>query len=234
MHIPDGFIDAPVSLAAAVTSAGVLAVAVRKGRDELDDRLIPMAGLTAAFVFAMQMVNFPVAAGTSGHLLGGLLAAALVGPWLGAISIAVVLFVQALLFADGGLSALGLNVLNMAVVGVLGGYAVLRVLLRLLPRVRGRVPLTALVGVAAWASVMLAAGAFVIEYALGATSDVATSTVATAVLGVHALVGVGEGVITAVVVGTVLAVRPDLVYIGGLLRGPQQLEIRQPTPVVVR
>ena len=112
--------------------------------------------------------------------------------------------------------------------------AVLRVLLRLLPRVRGRVPLTALVGVAAWASVMLAAGAFVIEYALGATSDVATSTVATAVLGVHALVGVGEGVITAVVVGTVLAVRPDLVYIGGLLRGSQQLEIRQPTPVVVR
>ena len=123
MHVPDGFIDAPVSIAAGVVAAGGIAVCLRGARRELDDRTAPMAGLVAAFVFAVQMLNFPVAAGTSGHLLGGALAAILVGPYTGALCVAVVLLVQGLLFADGGLTAIGVNVLTMSLVTVVVGWA---------------------------------------------------------------------------------------------------------------
>lgn len=210
MHIPDGFIDAPVALAAGAASVAGIAVSVRKAADELDDRRAPMAGLVAAFIFAVQMLNFPVAAGTSGHLLGGVLAAVLVGPWTGAICISLVLVVQALLFADGGLSALGLNILNMAFVAGVGGYAVFRGIRRFLPSNRPSVVLAA--GIAAGISVVLASLAFVLEYALGGAGDAPISTVLTAMAGVHTLIGIGEGVITALAVGAVLAVRPDLVY----------------------
>ena len=169
-----------------------------------------MAGLVAAFIFAVQMLNFPVAAGTSGHLLGGVLAAVLVGPWTGAICISLVLVVQALLFADGGLSALGLNILNMAFVAGVGGYAVFLGIRRFLPSNRPSVVLAA--GIAAGISVVLASLAFVLEYALGGAGDAPISTVLTAMAGVHTLIGIGEGVITALAVGAVLAVRPDLVY----------------------
>ena len=209
MHIPDGFIDAGTSLGAGAVAAGGLAVCVSRTRDALADRQVPLAGLVASFVFAVQMVNFPVAAGTSGHLLGGVLAAVLVGPWTGAVCIAVVLAVQAL-FADGGLTALGLNVTNMALVGALGGYALFLVARAVLPRTPGAVPLAA--GVAAGLSTVLAATAFAAEYALGGTGDASTGTVLAAMVGVHTLVGVGEGVITAMTVGAVLAVRPDLVH----------------------
>src|SRR3982751_2368753 len=113
MHVPDGFLDAPTSIGTGVVAAAAIGVALRGARRELDDRTAPLAGLVAAFVFATQMVNFPVGAGTSGHLLGGALAAALVGPWTGVLVITVVLFVQALLFADGGLTALGTNITLM-------------------------------------------------------------------------------------------------------------------------
>src|SRR4051794_26160051 len=136
MHIPDGFMDGGTSLAGGAIASGGVAVCLRRTADVLDERQVPMVGLTAAFVFAVQMVNFPVAAGTSGHLLGGVLAAALVGPWAGALAITVVLVVQAFLFADGGLSALGLNVINMALIGALGGYAVLAAVRAVLPRTR--------------------------------------------------------------------------------------------------
>jgi len=210
VHIPDGFINAPVSIAAGAASLTGIAVAVRKAADELEERAAPLAGLVAAYVFALQMLNFPVAAGTSGHLLGGVLAAVLVGPWTGAICIALVLLIQALVFADGGLSALGLNVLNMAFVGGLGGYVIFLALRRLLPRTKPMVVLAS--GIAAGLSVVLASIAFWIEYSVGGTTAVDLATVFAAMVGVHGLIGIGEGIITALTVGTVMAVRPDLVY----------------------
>src|SRR3954451_21862267 len=124
MHIPDGFIDAGTSVGGGVVAAGGIGVSLRRAGQVLDEKRIPMVGLTAAFIFAVQMLNFPVASGTSGHLLGGVLAAVLVGPWAGALCVTVVLVVQAMLFADGGLSALGLNVINMAMIGAFAGYGI--------------------------------------------------------------------------------------------------------------
>jgi cobalamin biosynthesis protein CbiM len=210
VHIPDGFFDAETSIGAGVVAAAGVGICVRRAGRVLDDRQVPLAGLVSAFVFAGQMLNFPVAAGTSGHLLGGVLAAVLVGPATGAVCVAVVLLVQALLFADGGLSALGLNVVNMALVGVLGGALLFRGLRAVLPRRAASVPVAA--GVAAGCSVVLAAIAFSVEYAIGGTGGASVAAVAGAMVGVHVLVGVGEGVITAMTVSAVLATRPDLVW----------------------
>ena len=210
MHIPDGFIDTPVALAAGAIAVAGVAVAVKKVPDELDERRAPLAGLVAAFIFAVQMLNFPVAGGTSGHLLGGLLAAVLVGPWTGALCVSLVLLVQALVFADGGLSALGLNIINMAFVGAIGGYWVFRAIRRFLPATRPMVVLAS--GLAGFLAVVMASVAFWIEYALGGTTDVPLRTVFAATVGVHALIGIGEGLITAITVGAVMGVRPDLVY----------------------
>jgi cobalt/nickel transport system permease protein len=156
------------------------------------------------------MLNFPVASGTSGHLLGGALAAVLVGPAVGAVCVSVVLGVQALLFADGGLSALGLNILNMALVTAFGGYAVFVLARRVMSRTPSSVVVAA--GVAAAVSVVLSALAFTLEYAVGGTGTASVPTVAGAMVGVHVLIGIGEGVITALVVGAVLTTRPDLVW----------------------
>jgi len=210
MHIPDGFINAGTSVAAGVASAGGVGIALRRAAAGLEDRQAPLAGLVAAFVFAAQMLNFPVAAGTSGHLLGGVLATVLVGPWAGAICITLVLLVQGVFFADGGLSALGLNVLNMAIVGGLGGYAVFAGLRRVLPK--GRWAVVASSAVAALVSVVLAAAAFSVEYAIGGVGDVPAGTVFAAMVGVHVLIGIGEAALTALTVSAVLAVRADLVY----------------------
>jgi cobalt/nickel transport system permease protein len=222
MHLPDGFIDARTSIGAGVVAAAGIGWSLRKAGEQLDERRVPLAGLVAAFVFAAQMLNFPVASGTSGHLLGGVLAAVLVGPYLGAVCVAVVLAVQGLLFADGGLTALGLNVVNMSLVGAFVGYGAFLGLRRLLPARPASVPTAA--GLAAGAAVVLAAGAFVLEYALGGTGGASTGTVAAAMLGVHALIGIGEGVITAMVVSAVLATRPDLVWGARDLVGSAALE----------
>ena len=226
MHIPDGFIDAGTSLGAGVVTAGGLTACVRRSAQALEERQAPLAGLTAAFVFAVQMVNFPVAAGTSGHLLGGVLAAVLVGPWAGALCIAVVLLVQALLFADGGLTALGLNVLNMGLVGGLGGYVLFAGLRRVLPKGQSGVVVAA--GIAAGLSVVLAAVAFTVEYAIGGTGSASLTAVVGAMVGVHALIGIGEGLITAMAVGAVLAARPDLVH--GAQHLLPSLELRTGAP----
>jgi len=210
MHIPDGFIDAPVSVVAGVAAIGLTAVAVKKAANELDERRAPLAGLVAAFVFAVQMLNFPVAAGTSGHLLGGVLATVLVGPWLGAICVALVLLVQALFFADGGLSALGLNVVNMALIGGLGGYVAFLALRGVLAKTKSGVVLAS--AIAAGISVVLASIGFWAEYALGGAGEVSLRAVFAAMVGVHALIGIGEGIITGLTVGAVMAVRPDLVH----------------------
>jgi cobalt/nickel transport system permease protein len=218
MHAPDGFLTAPVAIATGLVSAGAIAASIRASRPELDDDRIPLAGVTAAFVFAAQMVNFPVAAGTTGHLIGGALAAVLLGPSLGLLVVAVVVIVQALAFADGGLTALGYNVLNMAVVTSLGGWAVFRGLRRLVPSTATGVTLAA--AVAAFASVVLSAMAFSIQWLFGASAAVPFDRVFIAMVGVHSVIGVGEALITAGVVAAVLAVRPDLVRgADGLARG---------------
>jgi cobalamin biosynthesis protein CbiM len=214
MHIPDGFIDAPISLAAGAVAVAGVAVCARQSAAIMTERQAPLAGLVAAFVFAVQMLNFPVAAGTSGHLIGGVLAAVLVGPWTGVLCITVVLVVQALLFADGGLSALGLNVLNMALITVGVGYATF-VLVRRAATAIGSGEMPAVVGataIAALVSVPIAALAFAIEYTLGGTGGASPVTVATAMGGVHVLIGLGEAVISASTVAAVMSVRPDLVY----------------------
>ncbi|MFI8291815.1 cobalt ABC transporter permease [Streptomyces sp. ms191] len=223
MHVPDGFINAPVSVAAGVVAAGAVAVSLRGARRELDERTAPLAGLVAAFIFAVQMLNFPVAAGTSGHLLGGALAAILVGPYTGVLCIAVVLLMQGILFADGGLTALGVNITVMGVVTVVVAYALFRGLVLVLPRTRRSVTVASFV--AALVSVPAAAGAFTLVYAIGGTTDVPIPQVLTAMIGVHTLIGIGEAVITMLTVGAVIAVRPDLVHGARGLTAPLKLRV---------
>jgi cobalt/nickel transport system permease protein len=210
MHIPDGFINGGTSAAGGAVAVGVVVVSVKQAAKTVDDRQIPMVGLAAAFIFAVQMLNFPVASGTSGHLLGGVLAAVLVGPWAGALCVTVVLIVQALLFADGGLSALGLNVINMALVGAFVGYGIFLAIRKLLPDKRSSVVGSA--GIAAALAPVLASVVFTLEYAIGGNGAASVDKVAAAMIGVHVLIGIGEGIITAMTVSAVMVNRPDLVY----------------------
>jgi len=211
VHIPDGFIGPGASAIAGIGAAGGFAVAVRQAKTYLTDRLVPLAALSAAFVFAAQMVNFPVLPGMSGHLIGGVLAAVLVGPSAGYLVMAIVLGVQALVFADGGLSALGLNIINLGAVAAVGGYWLYRLMLRMSTGSPRAVILVS--GIAAAISVPLAAAAFAVEFAIaGTTTSVSLSSVLWALVGTHVLIGIGEGVITAFVIAAVIRSRPDLVY----------------------
>jgi cobalt/nickel transport system permease protein len=209
MHVPDGFIDIPASIATGAIAVAGVGICLRGARRELDDRTAPLAGLVASFIFAVQMLNFPVATGTSGHLLGGALAAVLVGPYTGALCVAVVLLVQALFFADGGLTALGTNITDMSLVTVIVGYAVVRLLIAVLPKTRPALLVATFVG--ALLSVVAAAATFTVIYAVGGTTDIPLGTVAGAMIGVHVLIGIGEALITTATVASILAVRPDLV-----------------------
>lgn len=224
MHVPDGFLDAPTSVATGAVAAVAVGVALRGARRELDDRTAPLAGLVAAFVFATQMLTFPVAAGTSGHLLGGALAAVLVGPFTGLLCMSVVLLVQSLLFADGGITALGTNIDLMGLVTVTVGWLTFRAVQALLPK---RVSMVApAAGVAALLSVPTAALAFVGLYAVGGTAPVPLDTLATAMVGVHLLIGLGEAAITFLAVGSIVAVRPDLVHGARGVLARRELEVR--------
>lgn len=210
MHIPDGFINFPISLVfIALSTLGVVAC-LKGAREQLDDKTAPLAGLVTVFIFAVQMINFPVAAGTSGHLLGGVLAAVLVGPYAATLSITIVLLLQALLFADGGLTAIGLNLFNLSLIGVWGGYAIFLLARRFLPKTKKSIPIASFM--AALIQVPLAAIGFVFQYAIGAESTIPVATVATAMISTHLLIGVGEGLITAFTVSAVLASRSDLVF----------------------
>src|SRR6478735_10311919 len=204
MHVPDGFLDAPTSAATGAVAAVCVGTALIKARRELDDRTAPMAGLVAAFVFAVQMLNFPVASGTSGHLIGGALAAVLVGPWTAVLCLSVVFMVQCLLFADGGITALGTNITLMGLTTVAVGYLVFKVLQAVMPKRLSLVPLQA--GIGAFVSVPVAAVVFVVLYSIGGTADIPLDSLATAMVGVHVLIGIGEGVITFLAVGAILAV----------------------------
>ena len=222
MHIPDGFIDLPTSAVAGLLAVSGTAFALKKAKNELDDRTAPMAGLTAVFIFAVQMLNFPVAAGTSGHLLGGALATVLVGPYAASLALTVVLGIQALLFADGGLSALGLNIFNMSILGVGTSYLVFNIARKFLPKVRGSIPLAA--GIAAFISVPVAATGFAIQYAIGGIGTAPASTVFAAMFSTHVLIGIGEAVITVLTVSAIMATRSDLVY--GWRASQVTLEVR--------
>ena len=226
MHVPDGFLDAPTSVGTGVVAAVAVGVALRGARRELDDRTAPLAGLVAAFVFAVQMLNFPVGAGTSGHLMGGALAAVLVGPYTGLLCTSTVLIVQALLFADGGITALGTNIDLMALCTVATGWLVFKSLQAVLPKRLSVVAPSA--GVAAFVSVPVAALLFVGLYAVGGTADLSLSTLTTAMVGVHLLIGIGEGVITGLAVGSILAVRPDLVHGARPVLETRELVVRTP------
>ena len=209
MHVPDGFLDAQTSIGTGVLAAGVVAVSLRKARGELDDRTAPLAGLVAVFIFAGQMLNFPVGAGTSGHLLGGALAAVLVGPWVATLCLTVVLIVQALLFADGGLTALGTNVTLMGIVGVWVAWGIFRLGRLLLPKRLSSVPLAAALG--GFVSVPAAALAFVGLYAVGGAAPIPLGSLAATMGAWHVVIGLGEALITALVVGSLVSTRPDLV-----------------------
>ena len=212
MHIPDGFVNTGTSVATWLASAGSLGYAVRRVNRELGERQVPLMGVTAAFIFAAQMMNFTVVGGTSGHLLGGALAAILLGPWAGMVILTSVLAVQALLFQDGGLVALGVNVFNMAVVGVLVGWLVYTALRRLL----GDRPWAMLVAgfAASWLSVVVASLVAAVELALSGTSPLGVVLPAMGL--VHMLIGVGEGLITVAVLAFLRLTRPDLLSLRSL------------------
>jgi cobalt/nickel transport system permease protein len=207
LHTPDGFLSAGVAAACGLAAIAAVAYGLRVANVELDEARVPLLGVLAAFIFAAQMLNFPIAGGTSGHFLGATLAAVLLGPWLACLVMAVVLVVQAFAFADGGISALGANVLNMGVLGALLAGFVVVAAMKVLPHTRAA--FLSLVGIVSWLAVMAGAAATSIELAVSGTVPLGTSL--PAMLGVHSLIGIGEAVITAVAVGAVLASRPDLV-----------------------
>ena len=205
MHIPDGFIDGKTAATTALLSAAGVGLALRHARRNLSPRRVPLLGLAAAFLFAAQMVNFPVAAGTSGHLLGGVLVAALLGPSAAIVVLTTVLIVQCFLFADGGVLALGANVFNMAIVGAAGGWAIYRLVCHCLPGTRGQVTAVAFAG---WCSTVLAAVTCAGQLAWSGTVSWPTGLTAMAI--VHMLVGLGEGLISALAFLAIQRTRPDL------------------------
>ena len=212
MHIPDGLLDTPICLATGSVSLVAVGYSIHRLKDSLADRTVPLTGMVAALVFAGQMVNFPVAAGTSGHLVGGVLAARLLGPWAGCLALTLVLFVQKFLFNDGGLLALGPNILHMAVIGSLGGYAIQTTISRLGgDTIRARV-----IGVvvASWLTVMLAAVLCSIEFAISHfdTPDFQPGRFLAMMMLFHAFIGVGESLISGGIVRFVSIRRPDLLH----------------------
>jgi cobalt/nickel transport system permease protein len=204
VHIPDGFLSGQAALVGTLAGAAGIAYAVRRATAEGRERDLPVAGLAAAFFLVADTPFFALGVGTDGHLLGGTLAVALLGPWLGATTMAVVTLLQALVLGDGGITTLGLNVFNLALVPALVGYPLIAGLRRL-------APLPVACGVAALVTVVVAACAFVGEYALGSARTVDTGALAGTVLGTYVLVGLIEGFVTAAIVKALLSVRPGLV-----------------------
>ena len=211
MHVPDGFINAQVSAATGVISVGTLWAYIRNAKNLVADRLIALTGMMSALIFVLQMINFPIAAGTSGHLLGGALAVIVLGPSLGVICISIVVVIQSLLFADGGLSALGVNVLNMAIITSLTGWLIITSWKKLFGD--SRFSLISGSVIAGLLSVVFSSIAFVLEYAIGGTVSVPLGSVFIAMISTHLFIGLGEGIITAIIISLLLRVRSDLVYV---------------------
>ncbi len=209
MHIPDGFLDAKTSVATYIASAGTVGYALYKAKEELDEKKIPVLGITAAFIFAAQMLNFPVAGGTSGHFLGAILAMTLLGPYSGFLVMSVVLLVQCLFFADGGLTALGANIFNMGIIGGFLSFYLLTLVKKPLGRFGERKSLLFSAALFSWFSIIIASAACAIELAISKT--VSFGIVLPAMVGVHSIIGIGEAIITVIVLTVVIEVRPDLV-----------------------
>jgi cobalt/nickel transport system permease protein len=209
MHVPDGFLSLPVSGVTWLVAIALIATSLKQVQAEYQEKTVPLLGVCAAFIFATQMINFPIPGGTSGHLLGGTLAGVLLGPWAGSLAMTVVFIVQATFYQDGGLTVLGANIFNMGLVGTFGGYY----LYRTIRRVVGRDSATGiLVGtaIAAWTSVFVASVLCAIELALSGTVPLAVAIPAMA--GWHILIGLGEAAITVIAISYVLKTRPDLLH----------------------
>ncbi|MBN1366943.1 MAG: energy-coupling factor ABC transporter permease [Dehalococcoidales bacterium] len=206
MHIPDGFLNVATVATTAVISTGGVANAVRVTGKHLKEKQVPLMGITAAFIFAAQMLNFPIAGGTSGHFVGAALAAILLGPWAGLLIMTCVLIAQCLIFQDGGLLALGANIFNMGVIGCFSSYNIYRIFTRF----SGNSKRMKLIGgfTGAWFAVLLASVACALELSFSGASPL--QVVLPAMAGVHALIGIVEGAITVVVISLIIATRADL------------------------
>ena len=210
MHVPDGFMNVTMSAATGVISFGTLWAYIRSAKDLIADKFIALTGMMSALIFVLQMINFPIAAGTSGHLLGGALAVIVLGPRLGLICLSVVVIIQSLLFADGGLSALGVNVLNMAIVTSATSWFIVKYWIKFIGKNK-----TSIVSVSVLAgilSVVFSSIAFTIQYAIGGTISIPVGTVLLAMVTTHFVIGFGEGIITALIITLLIRVRPDLIY----------------------
>ncbi len=215
MHIPDGYLSPDVCAATGVIAAAAVGYSIYKLRDDLADRVVPMTGMMAAMIFAGQMVNFQlVVVPVSGHLIGGVLAGLILGPWAGCLALAMVLLVQRFLFSDGGLFTLGANILHMAVIGSIGGYAVAAVVRRFFRNQRVGTIVGAVI--ASWVTVVAASALFCLEFRLShSPQDFQFRNLFALMVAIHSLIGIGEALITGGVVAYVLAQRPDLVMASG-------------------
>lgn len=220
MHIPDGFLSLPVIAVTWGLALGLIALALAQVDQEYKERTVPLMGVCAAFIFAAQMINFPIPGGTSGHLLGGTLAGVLLGPWAGSLVMAVVFIVQAFLFQDGGLTVLGANVVNMGLIGTFGGYYLYRTMRNLVGRYNGR-GLLAGTAIAAWTSVVAAAIVAAVQLALSGTVPLVVAL--TAMASWHVMIGIGEAVISVIAVSYIWRTRPDMLY-----KLPQRVDSKVP------
>lgn len=209
LHIPDGFLSPPVSLVTWAFAIALIALALQQVQKEYKERAVPLMGVCAAFIFAMQMVNFPIPGGTSGHLLGGTLAGVLLGPWAGSLVMVVVFIAQAVMFQDGGLTALGANITNMGLIGTFGGYYLYRFVRSLFGNHTWR-GMSVGVAIASWSSVVVAAIITALQLALSGTVPFAVAL--TAMVSWHIAIGVGEAMITLVSLSFIWRTRPDLLY----------------------
>ena len=210
MHVPDGFMNVTMSAATGVISFGTLWAYIRSAKDLIADKFIALTGMMSALIFVLQMINFPIAAGTSGHLLGGALAVIVLGPRLGLICLSVVVIIQSLLFADGGLSALGVNVLNMAIVTSATSWFIVKYWIKFIGK--NKISIVSVSVLAGILSVVFSSIAFTIQYAIGGTISIPVGTVLLAMVTTHFIIGFGEGIITALIITLLIRVRPDLIY----------------------
>ena len=210
MHVPDGFMNVTMSAATGIISFGTLWAYIRSAKDLIADKFIALTGMMSALIFVLQMINFPIAAGTSGHLLGGALAVIVLGPRLGLICLSVVVIIQSLLFADGGLSALGVNVLNMAIVTSATSWFIVKYWIKFIGK--NRISIVSVSVLAGILSVVFSSIAFTIQYAIGGTISIPVGTVLLAMVTTHFIIGFGEGIITALIITLLIRVRPDLIY----------------------
>lgn len=209
LHIPDGFLSLPVSLMCWVVAVGLIVLSLRRVQNDYQERAVPLMGVCAAFIFAAQMINFPIPGGTSGHLVGGTLAAVLLGPWAGSLVVSVVFMVQSVLFQDGGLTVLGANIFNMGLIGTFAGYYLYKGIRSLVGFNTWRGMAISVV-VASWVSVVIAA--IICAFQLALSGTVSLGIALTALVSWHLLIGIGEALITVTAVSYVWRTRPDLFF----------------------